>query len=145
MFLDGKKTTRSQFSVLGLREIHRNLKQKKIILASPFRLNWEGVVFLPSKSLYRKCEPRAVIIYYLVPLPSYLKAQKTKFFQNYPKKQSNCMVFIKNIFTIILECITMILCIIWLATQKLMLQNTKLTMKSLTTGDFQTLKSVHNK
>ena len=88
---------------------------------------------------------RAVIILYLVPLSSYLKAQKTKFFQNYPKKQSNCMVFIKNIFTIILECITMILCIIWLATQKLMLQNTKLTMKSLTTGDFQTLKSVHNK
>ena len=29
MFLDGKKTTRSQFSVPGLREIHRNLKQEK--------------------------------------------------------------------------------------------------------------------
>ena len=28
-FLDGKKTTRSQFSVPGLREIHRNLKQEK--------------------------------------------------------------------------------------------------------------------
>ena len=27
--LDGKKTTRSQFSVPGLREIHRNLKQEK--------------------------------------------------------------------------------------------------------------------
>ena len=27
--LDGKKTTRSQFSVPGLQEIHRNLKQKK--------------------------------------------------------------------------------------------------------------------
>ena len=28
-FLEGKKTTRSQFSVPGLREIHRNLKQEK--------------------------------------------------------------------------------------------------------------------
>ena len=28
-FLDGKKTTRSQFCVPGLREIHRNLKQEK--------------------------------------------------------------------------------------------------------------------
>ena len=28
-FLDGKKTTRSQFSVPGLREIHRNLKQEE--------------------------------------------------------------------------------------------------------------------
>ena len=28
-FLDGKKTTRSQFSVPGLRDIHRNLKQEK--------------------------------------------------------------------------------------------------------------------
>ena len=28
-FLDGKKTTRSQFSVPGLQEIHRNLKQEK--------------------------------------------------------------------------------------------------------------------
>ena len=28
-FLDGKKTTRSQFSVPGLREIHKNLKQEK--------------------------------------------------------------------------------------------------------------------
>ena len=27
--LDGKKTTRSQFSVPGLREIHKNLKQEK--------------------------------------------------------------------------------------------------------------------
>ena len=29
-FLDGKKTTRFQFSIPGLREIHRNLKQQKI-------------------------------------------------------------------------------------------------------------------
>ena len=28
-FLDAKKTTRSQFSVPGLQEIHRNLKQQK--------------------------------------------------------------------------------------------------------------------
>ena len=28
-FLDGKKTTRSQFSVTGLRETHRKLKQEK--------------------------------------------------------------------------------------------------------------------
>ena len=29
MILDSKKTTRSQFSVPGLRDIHRNLKQEK--------------------------------------------------------------------------------------------------------------------
>ena len=28
-FLDGKKTTRSQFSIPDLRDIHRNLKQEK--------------------------------------------------------------------------------------------------------------------
>ena len=33
-FLDGKKTTRSQFCVPDLQEIHRNLKQEKKILFS---------------------------------------------------------------------------------------------------------------
>ena len=45
-FLEGKKTTLSQFSVPGLQEIHRNLKQeKKIILASPFLENPLFVLF----------------------------------------------------------------------------------------------------
>ena len=45
-FLDGKKTTRSQFSVPGLQKIHRNLKQEKnLILASPFLENPLFVLF----------------------------------------------------------------------------------------------------
>ena len=46
MILDSKKTTRYQFSVPGLQEIHRNLKQgKKITLASPFLENPLFVLF----------------------------------------------------------------------------------------------------
>jgi hypothetical protein len=45
-FLDNQKNTRSQFSVPGLQEIHRNLKQKeKSILASPFLENPLFVLF----------------------------------------------------------------------------------------------------
>ena len=44
--LDSKKTSRSQFSVPGLQEIHRNLKQQKIlILAMAFLENPLFVLF----------------------------------------------------------------------------------------------------
>ena len=66
-FLDGKKTTRSQFNIPF--EFHAQVQKchfGNFLIFSCFRflwisrrpgmLNWEQVVFLPSKNLYRKCE-----------------------------------------------------------------------------------------
>ena len=54
-FLDGKKTTRSQFSVPGLREIHRNLKQENKAKMK----NCQNGTFEPVHVTQKKFWPKA--------------------------------------------------------------------------------------